>query len=106
MLIAILKINTIRIGFPGGSAVKNLPDNAGDAGLIPGSGRSLKEKMATHASTLAWRIPWTGEPGGLQFMGSHRVRHDEQLTHRTGIGRKYTLREARRHVFQEYLLTP
>ena len=36
-----------------------------------------KEKeMATHSSVLAWRIPGTGEPGGLQSMGSHRVRHD------------------------------
>ena len=36
-----------------------------------------KEKaMALHSSVLAWRIPWTGEPGGLQSMGSLRVRHD------------------------------
>ena len=32
--------------------------------------------MATHSSILAWRIPWTGEPGGLQSMESQRVRHD------------------------------
>ena len=32
--------------------------------------------MATHSNTLAWRIPWTEEPGGLQSMGSHRVGHD------------------------------
>ena len=32
--------------------------------------------MATHSSVLAWRIPWTGEPGGLPSMGSHRVGHD------------------------------
>ena len=37
---------------------------------------SLEEGMATHFSTLAWRIPWTEEPGGLQSMGSQRVRHD------------------------------
>ena len=36
----------------------------------------LEEGMATHSSILAWRIPWTEEPGGLQSMGSHRVRHD------------------------------
>ena len=37
----------------------------------------VKEKeMATHSSTLAWRIPWTKEPGGLQSMGLQRVRHD------------------------------
>ena len=36
----------------------------------------LEEGMATHSSTLAWRIPWTGEPGGLKSLGSHRVGHD------------------------------
>ena len=40
-------------------------------------GASLMEKaMATHSSTLAWKIPGTGEPGGLPSMGSHRVGHD------------------------------
>ena len=104
--------------------VKNLPDNAGDLGLTPGSGRSpgaghsnplqccclenptdrgtwqatvqgvtksrtrlsdftftfhfpaLEKEMATHSSVLAWRIPGTGEPGGLPSMGLHRVGHD------------------------------
>ena len=36
----------------------------------------LEEGMATHSSILAWEIPWTGEPGGLQSMGSQRVGHD------------------------------
>ena len=36
----------------------------------------LEEEMATHSSVLAWRIPGTGEPGGLPSMGSHRVGHD------------------------------
>ena len=36
----------------------------------------LEKGMVTHSSILAWRIPWTEEPGGLQFMGSHRVRHN------------------------------
>ena len=36
----------------------------------------LEEEMATHSSTLAWRIPWREEPGGLQSMGSQRVGHD------------------------------
>ena len=35
----------------------------------------VEEGMATHSSILAWRIPWTEEPGGLQSMGSHSVRH-------------------------------
>ena len=37
---------------------------------------ALEKEMATHSSVLAWRIPWTGEPGGLPSMGSHRVGHD------------------------------
>ena len=37
---------------------------------------ALEKEMATHSSVLAWRIPGTGEPGGLQSMGSHRVGHD------------------------------
>ena len=48
--------------------IKNLPANAGDIrdkGLIPRLGRFAGERMATHSSILAWRIPWTEEPGGL-----------------------------------------
>ena len=56
--------------------VKNPPANAGDVGLILGSGNTLEEVMTTHSSVLAWRIPWTEEPGGLQSMGSQRVRHN------------------------------
>ena len=37
---------------------------------------ALEKDMATHSSILAWRIPGTGEPGGVPSMGSHRVRHD------------------------------
>ena len=36
----------------------------------------LEKEMKTHSNILAWRIPWTEEPGGLQSMGSQRVRHD------------------------------
>ena len=36
----------------------------------------LEKEMATHFSTLAWEIPWTEEPGGLPFTGSHRIGHD------------------------------
>ena len=58
--------------------VKNLPAKAGDtrdAGSIPGSKRSLEWEMATHSIILAWKTPWTEEPGGLPSMGSQRVRH-------------------------------
>ena len=50
--------------------------NAGDPGSIPGSGRSPEKEMATHSSTLAWKIPWMEEPCRLQSMGSQRVGHD------------------------------
>jgi hypothetical protein len=43
----------------------------------------LEEGMATHSSTLAWEIPWTEEPGGLQSMGSQRVGHDLATKHST-----------------------
>ena len=44
---------------------------------VPGSRfHALEKEMATHSSVLAWRIPGTGEPGGLPSMGSHRVGHD------------------------------
>ena len=63
-------------GFPGGSDSKASACNAGDPGLIPGSGRSLEKEMATHSSVLAWRIPGMGEPGRLLSRGSNRVGHD------------------------------
>ena len=56
--------------------VKNPPANAGDAGLIPGSGRSPGGGNGNHSSILAWEIPWTEEPGGLQSVGSQGVEHD------------------------------
>ena len=60
-------------GFPDGSDGKESSCNTGDPGLIPGSGRSLEKETATRSSILAWEIPWTVEPGRLQFMGSQRV---------------------------------
>ena len=58
--------------------VKNLPTNAGDTGSIPGLERSPGEGNpgVTHSSVLAWKIPWTEEPGRLESMGLQRVRHD------------------------------
>ena len=51
--------------------------DTGDAGSIPESGRfPWRRKMATHSSILAWRIPGTEEPGGLQSMRSQKVRHN------------------------------
>ena len=58
------------MGFPGGSDGKESACNAGDLGSIPRLEDPLEKGMATHSSTLASRIPWTEEPGGLQSMGS------------------------------------
>ena len=65
--------------------VKNRPANRGDvrdAGSIPGSGRCLKEEMATHSSIHAWRIPWTEEPSGLQSWGCKELDMTEWLSTR------------------------
>ena len=73
-------------GFPGGSVVKNLP--AMQETQVPSlSGEDPLEKgMATHSSILVWRNPWTEEPGGLQSMGSQRVRYNwaTKQTHSEG----------------------
>ena len=62
------------MGFPGGSVIKNPPASAGDKQETQvqslGWKDPLEEEMATHTSILAWSIPWTEEPGGLQSMGS------------------------------------
>ena len=64
------------MGFAGDSVVKNPPANEGDMGSVPGLGRSSGGGNETHSSVLAWRIPWTEEPGGLQSMRLQRVGHD------------------------------
>ena len=56
--------------------VKNLPAMQETQVRSLGQEDSLEKGMATHSSILAWRIPWTEEPGRLQSMGSQRVRHD------------------------------
>ena len=57
------------MGFPGGCAIKNLPASAEDVGLIPGREDSLEKETATHVSILSWEVPWTKEPGRVQFDG-------------------------------------
>ena len=61
--------------------VKNLP--AMQEMWVPslGGAESLEKSMATHSSVLAWRTPWTEEPGGLQSLGSQRVRYGLAQTH-------------------------
>ena len=67
---------TIQWGFPSSSVGKASACNAGAPGSIPGSGRSPREGNGSPLQILACRIPWREEPGGLQSMGSQRVRHD------------------------------
>ena len=56
--------------------VKNLPAMQQTQVRALGQEDPLEEGMGTRSSILAWRIPWTEEPGGPEFMGSQRVRHD------------------------------
>ena len=69
-----------RLGFPGGSVVKNPPANVGDAryaGSIPGVRKiPWSRKWQPAPSILAWKISWTEDPGGLQSMDLQRVGHD------------------------------
>jgi len=63
------------MGFPCGSDGKESTCSVGDLSSIRGLGKSPGEGMATHSSILAWRIPWTEEPGRLQSMELPGVRH-------------------------------
>ena len=68
-----------KLGFPGGSVVKNVPANARDWDPSPGWGDPMEEEVAAHStlsSVLAWGTPWTEEPDGLQSVGLQRVRQD------------------------------
>ena len=72
-------LNILLSPFPSGSAVKNLPamQELQETWLWSlGQEDPLEEEMATHSSILAWRIPWTEEPGELQSTGSQRVVHN------------------------------
>ena len=63
-------------GSPGGSVVTNLPAVKETWVWSLGQEDPLEEEMATHSNILAWRTPWTEEPGGLQSKGSHGVRYN------------------------------
>ena len=78
MILLLSKVVTGKV-FPGGSVVKNLPAvQETQETWVQSQGQEdpLEKRMATHSSILAWRIPWTEEPGGLQSMGLQRVGHD------------------------------
>ena len=71
-----LYITILVMCFAHGSVSKESACNAGDQGLIPGSGRSPGEGNGNPFQYSSWRIPWTEQPGGLQSTQSQRVRHD------------------------------
>ena len=65
------------MGFLAAQMVKNPPAMQETRLLSLGRENPLEKGMATHSSILDWRIPWSEETGGLQSLGSKRVRHDE-----------------------------
>ena len=69
------------IDFPGGSVVKNLPAMQETRVGSLGQEVLLEKEAATHSSILAWEIPWTEEPGGLQSMGSQESDMTQRLNH-------------------------
>ena len=80
---SLLSVMSREWGFPGGTDSKQSACKAEPWVQSLGQEDPLGKGMATHSRILAWRIPWTEEPGGLQFMGSLRIEHmTEQLTHR------------------------
>ena len=75
------------MSFPGDSMVKNLPAKQKTWVQSLGWEGPLEKEMATHSSVLAWEIPWTEEPGGLQSTASQRVGHNlatKQQRHQIG----------------------
>ena len=72
-------------GFPGGSVVKNPPAIQETWVPSPGWEDPLEEEMATHSSILPWEVPWTEEPGRLEFIGSQRVGHNLGTKQQSGI---------------------
>ena len=69
----------ISVQFQVALVIKSAPASAEEVrsvGSIPGPEDPLEKGMLTHSSIFAWEIPWTEEPGGLQSIGSQRVRHD------------------------------
>ena len=69
------------MSFPGGSVVKNLPAVQETWVRFLGQEDPLDEEMGTHFCIPAWKIPWPEEPGGLQSIGSQRVRHNRVTEH-------------------------
>ena len=79
-IVMIIQLLRDEMGFPGGSADKEpaCQCRRHKRSWVRSVGQEdpLEKEMATHSSILAWKIPWTEEPGGLQSMGSQRVGHN------------------------------
>ena len=94
------------MGFPGCSAVKNLSADAGNAGVGVQSldeEDPLKQKMATHFSILTRKIPWTEEPGGLQFMSCKESDMTERMSTYTHCNKYQTiLKKSKKEVLQQW----
>ena len=84
--------------------VKNLPANAGDEGSVLGQEDPLEEEIATHSSILAWRIPWTEEPGRLRSRGSQESDTTELLYCLKVGEREVVLSQRRRQTWNFYLM--
>jgi len=74
------------MGFPGDSDGKESACHAGDPGSIPGQEDPLEKGMATHSSILAWRIPWTEEPGRQSPWGLKELNMTELLRYNPSYG--------------------
>ena len=83
-------------GFPGGSAVKNLPAMKETRVGSPGWEDPLQKEMATRSSILPWEIPWTEESGGLQSMGSQRVKYGLRTKQQQYDGKVHNIWDANR----------
>ena len=73
---ALMQTYLLYWGLPGGSEIKNPPDKLKTQVHSLGQEDPLEKEMATHSSTLGWKMPWTEELGKLQSMGLQRVGHD------------------------------
>ena len=86
-------------GFLGGSDGKESTHNVGNPGSSLGREDPLEKGMTTHSSVLAWRIPWTEEPGRLWPIAMQRVRHDRSDLARTHTLLNQTITDALKNFF-------
>ena len=86
------------MSFPGGSVIKNLPAMQETQVLSLGWEDPLEEEMATYSSIFAWRIPWTEEPGRLQYMGLQKSWTRLSDSHSLIISYWYNIKEIEKNL--------